>query len=115
MIFNQSISRVRPGWRKTRAGDRVENWAQATTAPIRRVHVQPLTQDEDNDTTARDERITTWRVYTRPGRDADVQATDRIVYDGRTCQVIGDVARWPHPIRPGRVHHVEFTIQEVEG
>lgn len=115
MIFNQSITRNRAGTRVTRSGDTVPDWSLPTTdQTFRRVSVQPASQAEDV-TPERDERITRWRVYTRPGVDIDVLATDRVTYADETFQVVSEVARWPHPGRPGRVHHVEFTIQEVEG
>lgn len=115
MIFNQAITRLRAGERVTRSGDTVPDWTAAGPGvTFRRLHVQPLSQSETA-TAERDARTTSWRVYTRPGVDLDVRATDRIRYEGNVCQVAGEVARWPHPRRPGRVHHIEFTITLEEG
>jgi hypothetical protein len=58
---------------------------------------------------------TGWRIYTPAGVDIDVVPTDRIEWAGRVLEVIGEVARWPHPIRPASVHHCEIDVQKVSG
>lgn len=59
--------------------------------------------------------VTGWRIYSRAGVDLDIEPTDRIEWAGRSLEVLGEVSRWPHPIRPGRVHHVEVDVQRISG
>jgi hypothetical protein len=115
IIFNESVTVVRAGSRVDRGGNTVPDWSPGavTRHAVTRVSVQPNTQNEQADPT-RNAIVTGWRVYTMPGTDADVLATDRIEWDGMTLEVVGEVARWKDPIGGG-IHHVEFTMQRAQG
>lgn len=86
-------------------GSTVRNWAGAVAATLPAV-VQPDRQVED----ATDEqRTTTWlRVWVPPA--ADVLATDRLTWRGRSLEVVR-VELW-QGIR-GADHHVEVVAREV--
>lgn len=79
----------------------------------RRVELQPMSSREQGD--HRHSVVSGWVLVTPTGMDLDLRSTDRIRHGGRVLAVAGDVARWPHPIRPDLVHHVEATLEEVRG
>lgn len=72
--------------------------------------VQPMVGAETFD--AAGGRVVSRWHFSAPGRDADVQSTDRIVYDGDTFEVDGSVRRWLSP--SGRLGHVEAILKRVE-
>lgn len=113
LFFAQSITRRRAPVTTDAHGNDVHDWDAAADTVIDGVNVQPHSQQE-TDTAVRDAVVTTWRVQSAPGTDLDVVASDRILWGGIECKVVGEVARWSHPIH-GAVHHVEFTIERIEG
>ena len=114
MIFHDAITIVRPLVTRDRYGSDVLDYTAGTRILVSGVCVQPRSSTETT-TDARDMVTTGWRIYTPAGMDLDVTPTDRIEWAGRTCEVLGDIARWPHPVRPGHVHHVEVDVQKVSG
>jgi hypothetical protein len=91
------------------------DWTDPARTPVEGVNVQPTVTTEST-TEPRLQTISGWRVTSRAGVDIDIRATDRVeLADGTVCEVIGEVARWPHPIRPGAVHHIEVDLQRVRG
>lgn len=112
-MFDQSLTRVRPGTRVDRGGNTVPDWAAATRTEISRLSVQPLTQKETADA-ERTAVVTGWRVLSEPGTAPDIRSTDRVEFDGMTLEVVGEVARWPDPL-DGGVHHIEVTLQRATG
>jgi hypothetical protein len=115
MMFNQSITRLRAPLLEGRLGSKTRDWPNAAEVVFTGVAVQPRSSREA-DTEPRDQVISGWRVYSRAGVDLDVLPSDRVRIDtGAVCEVIGEIARWPHPIKPGAVHHVEFDLQRVTG
>lgn len=115
IIFSQSVTVLRPGVKALRGGGTVPDWSDSavTRHIVTRVSVQPASQLETS-TPERSGTVTGWRVYTAPGTDADVRAGDRVVFDGITCDVMGEVARWRDPVSGG-IHHVEFVLQRAVG
>jgi hypothetical protein len=114
-MFNQTITRLRAPLVTDRLGSKTRNWADAAETVIPDVSVQPRSTREST-TEPRDQVVTGWRVYSRAGVDLDVLPSDRFRIDnGAVCEVVGEVARWPHPIKRGAVHHVEFDLQRVVG
>ncbi|MFF3671691.1 hypothetical protein [Microtetraspora malaysiensis] len=117
-MFNATATVVRPAWQADRYGDQIPDWSAAERRELSGLCIQPSAQvlvaNEQITADGRDVRMTHWRVYTALGTDADVLATDRIEWEGRTFEVVGEVARWPHPLT-GQVHHIEFTIERVQG
>lgn len=119
MIFDQSVTTVRPGSKVDRGGNTVPDWSESavTREVIDQVSVQPGGLPNSQGETVSPERnavVTGWRVLTAPGVDADVRPADRIEWDGRTLEVVGEVARWSDPV-DGGVHHVEFAMGRATG
>ncbi|MFE9845775.1 hypothetical protein [Streptomyces goshikiensis] len=113
MMFNQSLVRVRAGTRPDRGGNQIPDWTTATRLTVTRVNVQPSVQAEAHDET-RTSRITGWHVQSDEGTNPDIRADDRIEWDGMTCEVDGEIARWPD-LFSDSVHHVEFEMKRATG
>ena len=114
-MFHQQITRLRAPLVEGRLGSKVRDWDNAAETVFDNVSVQPSTSREAGGE-PREQVVTGWRVFTPAGVDLDVLPSDRFRIDnGAVCEVIGEVARWPHPIKRGRVHHVEFDLQRVTG
>ncbi|GAA1406261.1 hypothetical protein GCM10009639_53920 [Kitasatospora putterlickiae] len=115
VIFHQRVVRVRAGTRTDRAGNTVADWSPGAVSrlTVERLSVQPAVQMEHTEPD-RTGVITGWRVLSAPGTAPDVRAGDRIEHDGLLCDVVGEVARWPHPISGG-VHHVEWQMRRSTG
>lgn len=115
MIFSQSITVVRPGTKTDRGGNTVPDWSDTavTRTVVDRLSVQPAVQTEAT-SEERSSVVTGWHVLSEEGTDPDVRAGDRIEFDGLLCEVVGEVARWPHPL-DGGVHHVEWTMRRGTG
>lgn len=77
------------------------------------VSMQPMTSTEGPST--RPQVVSGWWLCTPAGRDLDLRPTDRVEFGSIELEVIGEVGRWPHPIRPGAVHHVEAMLERVVG
>ncbi len=114
-MFHDTVVVVRPTTSTDRYGSTVYDWDAPTRTVYASVAVLPTSQQESGIGEFREIVTTGWRVYSRAGLDIDVDASDRVEWAGRDLEVIGEVARWPHPIRPGHVHHVEFTMQRRTG
>lgn len=114
-MFDKSGERIRAGQRTSRGGDTVKDWSATAVSllDVDRLSIQPSSQSEFVDGT-RDVVVTGWRAYSAPGTDPDIQFGDRFRFDGITCDVVGEVARWPNPVTGG-VHHIEFSLQRTVG
>ena len=88
----------------------VRDWTAATSSPIERVSIQPDTSSEE--TGDRSPVVTGWRLISARGVDVDLLPSDRVVFDGLTLEVDGEVARYR---MAGRVHHVEARLKRVTG
>lgn len=113
-MFGDTIVIVRPLVTRDRYGSDVLDYQHGTRTTAAEVAVQPRSSTE-NTTDSRDMVTTGWRIYSRAGVDLDIEPTDRVEWAGRTLEVVGEVARWPHPVHPSRVHHVEVDVQKVSG
>lgn len=115
MMYTSSITVLRAPVVTDRYNSPRPDWSNATRTRVDNVSVQPTSSTETT-TEPREQTITGWRVFTRAGVDLDVRASDRVeLENGTVCEVVGEIARWPHPIRPGQVHHVELDLQRVRG
>lgn len=113
-MFLDEVTVVRAATVRDRWDNDVLDWAAATRTTVTDVAVLPTSQVED----ATGNRVATstgWRLYSKPGLDVDLFAADRVEWAGMSLEVIGEVARWPHPIRRGAVHHVEVELRRVAG
>lgn len=114
-MFDQEFTRLRAPLVASRLGTKVPDWPNAAELLIEEVSVQPNKTSEST-TDARDQNVVGWRIRSRAGVDLDIKGSDRVkLENGAVCEVIGEIGRWPHPIKPGAVHHVEFDVQRVTG
>lgn len=79
----------------------------------KRVSLQPVSSREQGDN--RFSVVSGWWLCTQTGVDIDLRDTDRIRYGGLVLSVVGEVLRYPHPIRVDAVHHCEATLEKVSG
>jgi hypothetical protein len=85
------------------------DWDNATTVTLTGVSVQPEGTAEARDAGGV-EVSAQWRLFTRSGAVADVRAGDRVVWDSRSLDVVGDPQRWAGP--SGGTHHWEVVLRE---
>ena len=114
-MFNQTIVRLRAPHRTNRGGESVPDWTSASIdrLTISGVSVQPSSSSESA-TAQYTLRVTRYRVFTAPGNSPDVEALDRIEFNGETYDVDGEVSSWRNPFSDTR-HHIEFAITRNEG
>lgn len=112
-FFHDTVTRLRAPITQDAHGNEIRDWDNPDSTLLERLNVQPNSQD-DTDTALRTSVITSWRLQSAPGVDLDLEATDRVVYGGVVCEVVGEVARWSHPLT-GQTHHVETTIRRRKG
>jgi hypothetical protein len=103
-----TIDIVRPAERSSDYGTRPElDWTNATTTTVSGCNVQPVAAAEF--TQDRDSTMTRWVAWLPA--EADVHATDRIVWTGETYDVDGDVERWDF----GALSHQVINLRRSEG
>lgn len=113
MIFGDTISILRPSVVRDRYNNEVLDWENATSIPVERlVSVQPAGSTEGAGGRAV-AQVSSWRLFTPAGVDLDLLPTDRVFHRGRYLEVVGEIERWPHPIIPGAVHHIEANLQKA--
>lgn len=89
-------------------GNQLRDWVNAATSRNIPAWVQPLTSAEQ--TLNQDRVVSRWRIFLDPA--ADVQATDRVVWNGRTFQVDGEIQAWDNGYG---THHLEGFLRSVTG
>jgi hypothetical protein len=82
------------------------DWANATETVIEGCGVYPVAGKEV--TEAREAIVTRYKVFAPGG--TDLLASDRIIFDGKTYEVDGDVTDWTMGSE-----HVEALLRRVEG
>ncbi|AXQ51849.1 head closure Hc1 [Gordonia phage Catfish] len=116
LSYTTRIVIVKPGRTSDRYSDDILDWTPEAVTRIeveRGVSLQPTSQAEGND--RRTLLTSGWLLATPAGMDLPLEAVDRIEFGGRTVEVTGEVARFPHPIIRGGVHHVEAQLTAVTG
>lgn len=86
---------------------KVRDWPNATQT-VEPADVQQVGSTEDVVLQQRTE--TRWRVFLRP--TAVLTAADRLEWDGKTLEVVGEPDR---PRLGGRIHHTEAVVRAVAG
>lgn len=119
MIFHQTFTRIRASETTDRGGNTVLDWSTPDRLVLKKANVAPLLQQEPGATDIREVTTTGWRITTRMGTgDVDLTAADRVeIRSGTelvTCEVIGEVARWYHPLT-GRISNIECTVKRAKG
>jgi hypothetical protein len=114
LIELQTITRLRAATKTDRYGNTVLDWSvPPTRLDLDHVSVQPGVFDEPEGN-GRDPVITGWTIYSDTGYDLDITSADRVEWDGKPCEVVGEVARWYGPLT-GALDHVQVTIRRVGG
>ena len=97
----------------TKASDygttQVLDWTNATSTAVNGCSVQPTSAPEF--TTDRDAVLVRWVVWVPP--DADVQPTDRVVFNGETYDVDGEPMRWEFGALAHQVINLRRSRDEV--
>lgn len=88
-------------------GAQVPDWTNPTVHAVTGCSVQPAGGSEDR--VNRDAVTTQFTLYAP--LDADVRATDRVVFDGVTFEVDGPPRRWA----TGVLDHIEANLRVVNG
>jgi hypothetical protein len=115
LMFDQTITRLRAEVTGTDSHGRpTRDWPGAARQDYEDVSVLPQGSTESSSQPG-ERTVVRWRVQSRPGVDLDVLTTDRILWADRLLEVVGEVGKWPHPIKRGQVHHVEIDVQIVKG
>jgi head-tail adaptor len=110
--FTETIVRLRAPQRTNSDGLPVvqRDWTDTSELTVIGVNVQPLSSRE---AVAGDARTvtTTLVLITRPRSDVDITVGDRILWQGRTLEVVAEPEKWPAP--GGGVDHVEAILQSA--
>lgn len=126
LFFHQTVTRVRAPVVKDRYNNAERDWDNADRTRLVGLSVLPMAGTESGagsdprragGSGHREQTITGWKVQSPPGVDLDLRPTDRVEladYGDVLCEVIGEIARFPDPWGRG-VHHVEATIERVDG
>lgn len=107
---NDTITRIRPGTTVSR-GSTIYSWSaeDVSTKKIYGCSMQPATTSLTTD--GRVLGITdTYTLIAPP--DADIEAGDRIEYNGNVYEIDGDVRRHPAPLM---LEHIEITLRRYHG
>lgn len=83
------------------------DWPNAVTSSTPAAWVQPVSSDEQS--LNEDRVVARWKIFLPPA--VDLLPTDRLVWDGETYQVDGEVQLWD----VGRPHHHEAFLLRVIG
>ena len=105
----QTITRIRPGT-KTSRGSTIPDWDNVSELVINNCSVQPASTglSQDGRVLGISEGYT---VYLQPG--TDVQADDRIGFEGRIYTINGEPKAWQSAT--GRVSHIQLNIERWSG
>lgn len=108
-FFKDTVTVLRAPLRESR-GAMVPDWENAERIPLSRVQVTPASTVQD-----RDGRVVNVsdRFTLRAGYEADIEAGDRVEWDGRTFEVDGDVFHTQSPT--GRASSTRCTLAFWEG
>ena len=106
---NDTVTRIRPGTIERR-GSIEPDWGHATEAEISGCSMQP-----GSTTLSMDGRVLGisdgYTCFFPPG--ADVQAGDRIRYEGATYTIMGDIRPWKSPT--GLVSNLQAQLERWSG
>lgn len=105
MILHDPITRLRAPLIAGSYGDQSRDWPNATSTTYR-VHWSAKSVTE----VVGDEARTIIRGKIFGGPDLDLEATDRVVFDGDTYEVDGEIMR---SYRQGQLHHVRAFLRKI--
>lgn len=107
MRLRDQITRVRAALVEGPYGNQERDWDNAPPGVVYPAEVQPVSSTED--VVNQQQTVTRWRLFLGPS--AGLVATDRVLWDGGTYEVDGDVERWK---RRGVLHHLQAVLMRVE-
>ena len=107
--WRDTITRIRPG-EKTVRGSTVPDWDKASELTITNCHGQPASTglSEDGRVLGIMQGITLYAPA-----NADIQAGDRITYNGNTYEINGEVNVWPSAT--GALDHLVINLRRYSG
>ena len=105
MLLPDQVTRRRATTASDGYGNPTSDWSSVTEV-VYPAEVQPASTDEN--VVDQDRTVTRWRAWLPAA--ADLVATDRIVWDGDTYEIDGDVQRWK---QRGVPHHIEVLLVKV--
>lgn len=108
-FFRDTVTVIRPGT-GTKNGQEVNDWTNATESTLTRAQVTAQSTSRDFD--GRLLNVTDRRTL-RAGYDADIKAGDRVVFNGETYEVEGEVFHTKSPT--GRVSSTRCTLVRWTG
>lgn len=105
---NDTITRIRPGQKESR-GSIIPDWTQATTKEIGGCSMQPASTSLSQD--GRVLGLLDEYTLFLPA-DADIQAGDRVQFNGRVYEIDGEVRIQPAALR---LDHIELRLRSHKG
>lgn len=105
MRFTDQATRVRAPIVSGPYGNNQRDWVNATRI-TRPAEIQPVSSTED--VVNQQQTVTRWRMF---WPEADLEATDRIEWDGQTYEIDGEVEKWK---RHGVFRHAEAVLMKVD-
>ena len=104
----QEVKRIRPSTKESR-GSMILDWSNVSNLTIEGCSMQPAstTLSEDGRVLGISDLYT---LFTPP--DADIDAGDRIEFEGKTFTVVGDVRVQP---AASRIQHKEISLRRYHG
>lgn len=108
-FFTDSIVRLRPGTRESR-GSTIFDWSDPNELTIDGCNVQPAATglSQDGRVLGINEGLTAFVPL-----GADIQASDRILYDGNIYTINGEPANWRSP--SGRLNNMQLNLERWSG
>lgn len=103
-----TVTRIRPATRESR-GSVIPDWTNATEKDIEGCSMQPASTSLTQDGRVLG-LLDEYTLFTPP--DADIQAGDRIKYNGQVYQIDGDVRIQPAALR---LDHIEIRLRRFSG
>lgn len=110
---NQTVTVIKP-LTTTQRNDQVLVWEDAPETNVSGCRFQPEIGNEQTSNSygvGRDSVASRGVVFGPTGMD--VAAIDRVRFNGDVYEIDGPIRRWSSP--SGRLAHVEFTVERVEG
>ena len=105
---NDTVTRVRPSTTTSR-GSTIFDWDNATAVSISGCSMQPATTSLSTEGRGVGIQVE-WTLFAPP--EADIQAGDRIVYEGKTYIIQGDVRVQPSALN---LRHLHITLRRYSG
>lgn len=103
-----TVVRIRPGTKELR-GSAVPDWENSTTAEVSGCSMQPASTSLSTDGRVLG-LLDEYTLYAPPS--SDIEAGDRIEFDGKVYEINGDVRNQPAALR---LEHIEIRLRRYKG